>query len=332
MLLTFLLPLSLLFLGTFASPVGTLHLPHVSSGHSSPQRNNSASLNSSTHLPSRACGTGPPSDSLVAAHIRHALSYATSPSNPHYMASLSPLLRRRAQLAAAPVQPQIVNTYFHVVTTTDQARLVTPAMVTNQLGALQQAYAPSGISFRLVNTSFTTNDSWATDADDATMKQVLRRGSYSALNIYFQSNLSTAPTTPGGGSQLLGYCTLPTNITYLPCPTCARKSFPPSAYVGDGCNVLAGSMPGGPVVGYNLGRTAVHEVGHWFGLLHTFQGNSCNDDDGLGGDMVSDTNVESESTDGCPVSKDSCPGGGQGAQRLGGDMVWNYMDYSSDKW
>ena len=31
------------------------------------------------------------------------------------------------------------------------------------------------------------------------------------------------------------------------------------------------SFPNGPYNGYNLGNTVVHEVGHWMGLLHTFE-------------------------------------------------------------
>ena len=45
------------------------------------------------------------------------------------------------------------------------------------------------------------------------MKKALRRGGYSALNIYFQSNLSAYPNQPGS-TTLLGYCTLPTKVTY----------------------------------------------------------------------------------------------------------------------
>lgn len=75
---------------------------------------------------------------------------------------------------------------------------------------------------------------------------------------------------------------------------------------------------------YDQGKTAVHEVGHWFGLLHTFQDTTCASSDG--GDYIDDTPQEATSTSGCPVGKDSCPAS------PGVDPVNNYMDYSSDAW
>ncbi|CAL8579385.1 hypothetical protein XPA_005135 [Xanthoria parietina] len=81
-------------------------------------------------------------------------------------------------------------------------------------------------------------------------------------------------------------------------------------------------MPGGGMQTYDQGKTAVHEVGHWFGLLHTFQDNSC--EKNAAGDFIDDTAQEGSATDGCPVGKDSCPG------REGVDPIGNFMDYSSD--
>ena len=69
---------------------------------------------------------------------------------------------------------------------------------------------------------------------------------------------------------------------------------------------------------YNLGRTTTHEVGHYLGLFHTFQG--C-----VGaGDQVDDTPPQAQPNYGCPgVPPDTCAGGDD-------DLIENYMDYSDD--
>ena len=68
-------------------------------------------------------------------------------------------------------------------------------------------------------------------------------------------------------------------------------------------------MPGGDAGIYSLGDTLTHEIGHWLGLYHTFQGgcgSSTGDyqDRAPGGTMTK----ESGATYNCPTSPipDSC--------------------------
>lgn len=71
---------------------------------------------------------------------------------------------------------------------------------------------------------------------------------------------------------------------------------------------------------YNLGRTATHEVGHWFNLRHIWGDASC------GNDQVDDTPQHSGANYGCPASdlKSTCTG-----KPL---VMWmNYMDYTYDR-
>jgi hypothetical protein len=70
---------------------------------------------------------------------------------------------------------------------------------------------------------------------------------------------------------------------------------------------------------FNLGRTAVHEVGHWLGLRHIWGDAECGDDG------VGDTPQQGFFTKGCPSGfRSSCNNGTLG------DMYMNFMDYTDD--
>ncbi len=91
----------------------------------------------------------------------------------------------------------------------------------------------------------------------------------------------------------------------------------------DGVRILWTSFGANAPIGppYNLGRTTTHEVGHYLGLYHTFQGgcastSGCNSN----GDLICDTNPES-GPNYSPCTRSTC-----GSV----DPTHNYLDYSDD--
>jgi hypothetical protein len=193
-----------------------------------------------------------------------------------------------------------ISVYVHVI---NQGAGVangdlTDGMVADQVAVLNGAYAGTGWQFEVAGVDRTTNAAWyngcSGGATEAAMKATLRQGTADDLNVY--------TCNPGNG--LLGWATFPNSYT--------------SAPWNDGVVVLHSTVPGGAAAPYNLGDTLTHEVGHWMGLYHTFQG-GCSKN----GDLVADTTPERSAAYGCPVGRDTCPSPGL-------DPIANFMDYTDD--
>jgi hypothetical protein len=194
-----------------------------------------------------------------------------------------------------------IEVYVHVITNSSGQGGVTSTQINNQISVLNAAYASTGWQFHLASTDTTANNTWYTcggGACETQMKSALRIGSADDLNLY----------TNNMGGGLLGWATFPSSYT--------------SAPLLDGVVILNASFPGGSAAPYNLGDTATHEIGHWMGLYHTFQG-GCNG----AGDSVSDTAAEKAAQFGCPVGADSCK---SGPNKAGVDPITNFMDYTDD--
>ena len=196
-----------------------------------------------------------------------------------------------------------IKVAFHVIYSGSEGN-IPQSQIDAQITELNRAYAGghggvnTGYTFVLASVDRTNHSRWFKMVPGAGAERQAKQAL--ALDVPHRLNVYTCKP----GQNLLGW-----------------SYFPDSYPEGDwhhGVVIHYGSVPGGYLSPYNLGGTLDHEVGHYLGLYHTFQG-GCNPP----GDYVSDTPDEGTATSGCPEGKDTCPTAGL-------DPIHNYMDYSTD--
>jgi len=210
---------------------------------------------------------------------------------------------RRVRAGARPEAIEIPIHFVHI--TVGERGKITAEQRQQQVDVLNAAYSHFGIHFVYAEDEvvFVDNPHWyAVDVDsriERELKTKLQKPPTEYLNFY----------TAGLVGSLLGWATFPWDLDAMP-------EF-------DGVVMLDESLPGGTAAPFNLGKTAVHEVGHWLGLFHTFE-SGCR---GYG-DHVADTPAH----DGPNFDE---PAKGKPHNACNSDEfapIHNYMNYVNDVW
>jgi len=183
---------------------------------------------------------------------------------------------------------------FHVIYASNGTGNLPESAVNDQVDVLNSSYAQWGFSFTLSSLDYTQNSSWFNNDSESQYKSQLAISPSTTLNIY---------TTTAGG--YLGYA-------YLP------QDYNESSYM-HGVVLNYQTLPNVYNWEYDEGDTAVHEVGHYLGLYHTFRG-SCTGN----GDYVDDTPAQDDGDNiyNC-WTMDTCTSPGN-------DPIHNYMNYTDD--
>ncbi|MCP5050632.1 MAG: hypothetical protein GY940_25945 [bacterium] len=200
-----------------------------------------------------------------------------------------------------PSATYTIPVVFHIIHKSNGTGNIPDARVNAQVKVLNDDYkaAQKGfntkIQFKLAGITRTANDGWHNDQDEVGFKRALGWDQKKYMNVY---------VTSSGG--YLGYAYLPQEN---------------SGDVYDGVVVLYNSVGGrnNGYAPYDQGRTLVHEVGHYLGLLHTFDGGGCFEGY-TSGDLIGDTHSENAEHYDCQQTS-SC-----GTP----DDIHNYMNYTED--
>lgn len=191
----------------------------------------------------------------------------------HDPLNISPAQSRRALSSLRTRDVANVDLYIHILVKEAPEEDWGPD-INGQIDYLNNHFGKWGWNFDLKLTTYVINEEWASDidTDKENKMRYLHRGDYQTLNVYLVEH--------AGG----GVCSLPSGD---------GKPVTQKLLDFDGCFVPLS-------IGRNAtSATLAHEIGHWFGLLHVFQG-GCEGD----GDYCDDTSPQKEGS----LGKLSTPG------------------------
>jgi hypothetical protein len=168
-------------------------------------------------------------------------------------------------------------------------------------------YDPNGNKHDGINRVFSKLTNNATDS----VKPLSYWDARKYLNIWVVKSINLNTGKPG---TVLGYAQFPWSLNFQTTTDGIVLRSDQVGTIGSGQQSQAG-------------RTLTHEIGHWLGLYHTFQGGcvggtttNCSQQ----GDWVCDTPPVADASFGCNIGRNSCSNDSPNLP----DMVKNYMDYS----
>lgn len=248
------------------------------------------------------------------------------------------------RLQRMTLRPTAGGTYtlpvvFHIIHQNGPEN-ITEATIKNTLNQLNDAFANRngynkadgvdvGIRFCMAQQApdgtmkmgLTRNESMLTnmiiEQDDATLKKIIQWDPNTYINIWVVNSITSSTDGPG----VAGYANLPSR----------------HGAETDGIVIEAGYLSGDA----NAAKVLVHEMGHYLGLYHTFEGGCKNDDCTKEGDRVCDTPPDgSVAAVACGTAVNTCTTDGNDKSNnnpfrpvsMGGlgdqpDMTRNYLDY-----
>jgi Pregnancy-associated plasma protein-A len=238
--------------------------------------------------------------------------------------------RRSQRTAFRVASPTLINIpiVVHVIWNTE-AENVSDAQVQSQIAALNRDYGASNtdrantppcwnglvtaadIQFHLANTDPNGN------ASSGITRTQTSKTSFSQDDSVKSDGGGGADPWPASDYLNLWVCTLADGLL-------GYAQFPGGPPATDGVVILntAFGTAGTAAAPFNLGRTATHEVGHYFNLRHIWG----DTEDCSGNDFVDDTpNAQLPNYNSPTFPHVSCDNGPNG------DMFMNYMDYVDDR-